>query len=80
MRYFLEFVLQRLIDHPDDVDLRQIEEERHLTFQVSVHPDDLGKVIGKNGRTINAIRGMLNAAGTRNDLRVTVELFENSAA
>jgi len=71
MRYFLEFVLQRLIDHPDDVDLRQIEEERHLTFQVSVHPDDLGKVIGKNGRTINAIRGMLNAA---------VELFENSAA
>ena len=80
MRYFLEFVLQRLIDHPDDVDLRQIEEERHLTFQVSVHPDDLGKVIGKNGRTINAIRGMLNAAGSRNDLRVTVELFENSAA
>jgi len=80
MRYFLEFVLQRLIDHPDDVDLRQIEEERHLTFQVSVHPDDLGKVIGKNGRTINAIRGMLNAAGSRNDQRVTVELFENSAA
>jgi predicted RNA-binding protein YlqC (UPF0109 family) len=80
MRYFLEFVLQRLIDHPDDVDLRQIEEERHLTFQVSVHPDDLGKVIGRNGRTINAIRGMLNAAGSRNDQRVTVELFENSAA
>jgi hypothetical protein len=80
MRYFLELVLQRLIDHPDDVDLRQIEEEGHLTFQVSVHPDDVGKVIGKNGRTINAIRDLLNAAGSRHDQRVTVQLFENSAA
>ncbi len=80
MRYFLELVLQRLIDHPDDVDLRQIEEEGHLTFQVSVHPDDVGKVIGKSGRTINAIRSLLNAAGSRHDQRVTVQLFENSAA
>jgi predicted RNA-binding protein YlqC (UPF0109 family) len=80
MRYFLELVLQRLIDHPDDVDLRQVEEEGQLTFQVSVHPDDVGKVIGKSGRTINAIRGVLNAAGSRHDQRVTVQLFENSAA
>ena len=80
MRYFLDFLLQRLIAHPDDVDLRQIEEENHITFQISVHPDDIGKVIGKIGRTINAIRGLLNAAASRNDQRVTVQLFENSAA
>ncbi len=80
MRYFIGFLLQRLIAHPDDVDLRQIEEERHLTFQISVHPDDIGKVIGKNGRTINAIRSLLSAAGSRTDQRVTVQLFENSAA
>jgi predicted RNA-binding protein YlqC (UPF0109 family) len=80
MRYFLDLVLQRLIRHPDDVDLRQIEEPGHTTFQISVHPEDIGRVIGRNGKTINAIRGLLNAAGSRNDTRVTVQLFENSAA
>ena len=79
MRYFLELVLQQIIDHPDDLDLRQIEEEGHVTFQISAHPDDVGKVIGKAGRTINAIRDILNAAGSRHEMRVTVQLFENNA-
>ncbi len=77
MRYFLELVLGRLVDHPDDIDLRQIEEEGHVIFHVSVHPEDVGKVIGKGGRTINAIRDLLNAAGSKGDQRVTVQLFEN---
>ncbi len=81
MRYFLEFVLQQLVDHPDDIDLRQIENPGGVTFQVSVHPDDIGRVIGKSGRTIAAIRGLLNAAASKTgDVRVTVQLFENSSS
>jgi predicted RNA-binding protein YlqC (UPF0109 family) len=79
MRYFLEFVLRRLVGHPDDIDLRQIENPSGVTFHVSVHPDDIGKVIGKNGRTITAIRGLLNAAASRTgETRVTVQLYENT--
>lgn len=80
MRYFLEFILQRLVAHPDDVDLRQIDGENSVTFQVSVNPEDIGKVIGKNGRTITAIRGLLNAAASKTEMRVTVQLYENAEA
>jgi uncharacterized protein len=80
MRYFLEFILQRLVAHPDDVDLRQIDGENSVTFQVSVNPEDIGKVIGKNGRTITAIRGLLTAAASKTETRVTVQLYENAEA
>jgi uncharacterized protein len=81
MRYFLEFVLQRLVDHPDDIDLRQIENPSGVTFHVSVHPDDIGKIIGKNGRTIMAIRSLLNAAASKTgETRVTVQLYENTVS
>ncbi|MDE1171963.1 MAG: KH domain-containing protein [Verrucomicrobium sp.] len=80
MRYFLELVLQRLVDHPEEIDVRQVDGDRHVAFHVSVHPDDVGKVIGKSGRTINAIRGVLNAVAARQDQRVSVELFDNAAA
>jgi uncharacterized protein len=79
MRYFLEFILKRLVEHIDDVDVRQIDAERTITFQVSVHPEDVGRVIGKSGRTISAIRGLLNAAASKTNSRVAVQLFENSA-
>lgn len=76
MKHFLDYVLRRLVDNPDDVDIREVDGEKTITFQVSLHPDDVGKVIGKNGRTISAIRTVLNAAGSKTDTRVIVEICE----
>lgn len=79
MRHFLDFVLRKLAAHPDDVDVRELPGERVVTFQVTVHPEDVGRVIGRHGRTIGAIRGLLNAAGSRISKRVIVEIHDAGA-
>jgi uncharacterized protein len=73
MRYFLDFVLRQLVRNPDDIDIRETEAGELITFHVTVHPEDVGRIIGKSGRTIGAIRNLLNAA-VRQDHRVVVEI------
>jgi len=50
-----------------------------VTYRVAVHPEDIGRVIGRNGRTIGAIRGLLNAANSRSTRRVVLEIVEVGA-
>ena len=76
MRHFLEFAIQRLVDHRDDVDITEASDGKTVTFRIALHSDDVGRVIGKHGRTISAIRSLLNAAGARSDVRVVVAIFE----
>jgi predicted RNA-binding protein YlqC (UPF0109 family) len=76
MKHFLDFVLRRLVDNPDDIDVREVSGTKTTTYQISLNPEDIGKVIGKNGRTISAIRTMLNAASSKSDSRVVVEIIE----
>ncbi|MES2309854.1 MAG: KH domain-containing protein [Verrucomicrobiota bacterium] len=76
MKYFLEFVLSRLVDHPDDVDVQEVATERGIVFYLTVHPDDAGKIIGKGGRTISSIRALLNAAVAKPEMRIAVKLCE----
>jgi predicted RNA-binding protein YlqC (UPF0109 family) len=80
MKHFLDFVLRRLVENPDDVDVCEVLGDKQLTFKVSLNPADIGKVIGKNGRTISAIRTLLNAAASKADMRVIVEILETSPA
>lgn len=75
MRHFLDFVLRHLVDFPDDVDVREVDEDGSITFLVMLHPHDVGKVIGRNGRTIGAIRNLISTA-SRADQRVTVRICE----
>ncbi len=77
MKHFLEFVVRSLVDNPDDVQVSEIHGDRETSFRVGLHPADVGLVIGKGGRTISAIRSVINAcnkAGTR----LSVEVVENS--
>ena len=73
MRYFLELVLGRLVTHPDEVDVEETGNDRGSLFRIRVNPEDLGRIIGRNGRTIEAIRSLLNAA-SRDGRRIFVEV------
>ncbi|MFP4149727.1 MAG: KH domain-containing protein [Nitriliruptoraceae bacterium] len=72
----LAFVARELVDHPDEVRIEVDEDERETVLELHVHPEDLGKVIGKRGRTAKAIRTLVKAAGALDDENVTVEIVD----
>lgn len=73
----LEYLAKSLVDHPDEVSVTEAEDEDgELILELRVHPDDMGKVIGKRGRTAKAIRTMVKAAATREGTSATVEIVE----
>ena len=59
----LEHLVKGIVDNPDDVDVEMVTGRRGRTLEVRVHPDDLGKVIGRNGRTAKALRTVITALG-----------------
>lgn len=70
----LEHLVKGIVEHPDDVRVRSRELRRGQVLEVRVHPDDIGKVIGRNGRTAKALRTVMTAIGGRN---VRVDLLES---
>ncbi len=72
----LEFVARQLVDHPDDVRVEAVEDDRQVVLNLYVHDEDLGKVIGKHGRTAKALRTLIKAAGSLEDRNVTVEIVD----
>jgi predicted RNA-binding protein YlqC (UPF0109 family) len=76
MKYFLEFVVSALVDRKEEVDIGQSETPRGVIYFIRVHPSDAGKVIGKNGKTIAAIRTILNSVVT-DGKRVQVEVVDD---
>lgn len=78
MKDLVEFVAQSLVDHPDEVRLRTYERERdHETvIELEVAPADLGKVIGRQGRTARAIRTLLGAASAKSRRRYSLDIVD----
>lgn len=74
MREFLEFIAKHLVDHPDAVAFVQEEKENRTVFTLTVDPLDIGKVIGKKGRTAQAIRTLLTAVAAREGRRAILEI------
>jgi len=72
----LEFVAKQLVDHPDDVRIEVDEDPRETVLELHVNQEDLGKVIGKRGRTAKALRTLVKAAGSLDDENVTVEIMD----
>lgn len=72
----LEYVAKQLVDHPDDVRVEVSEDDREVVLELHVHDDDLGKVIGKRGRTAKALRTLVKAAGSLDEENVTVEVID----
>ncbi|WP_202079875.1 KH domain-containing protein [Caldalkalibacillus salinus] len=74
MKELIETVAKALVDHPEDVRVSSKENERSITFQLNVHPDDVGKVIGKQGRIANALRTVVYASATKGGKKVYVDI------
>lgn len=73
----LDFIAKNLVDHPDEVEISSTTDDDGSTvLELRVHPDDMGKVIGKRGRTAKAIRTMVKAAATREGVDASVEIIE----
>ncbi|MEM9016177.1 MAG: KH domain-containing protein [Verrucomicrobiota bacterium] len=74
---FLEYVIVQLIQHPEEAGvIHEREGERHL-YRIRLHPDDAGRVIGKSGKTISAIRSLAIASAQKHHLRIDVELEDS---
>ncbi len=77
MKEILEFLARELVDNPDAVKVTEVTDDRGLLLQLHVDPDDMGKVIGRGGRTARAIRSIVRAAATRQDIHASVEIVED---
>ena len=76
MRELIEFIAKALVDNPDQVKVTEIEGEKTSVIELSVTKEDLGKIIGKQGRTARAMRTILSAASTKNNKRAVLEIIE----
>jgi len=76
MKDLVEYVARSLVNEPDQVDVKEIEGERTTVYELRVAPADLGKVIGKQGRTARSIRTLLSAAATKAGKRAVLEIME----
>jgi predicted RNA-binding protein YlqC (UPF0109 family) len=72
----VEYLARRLVDEPDAVRVEQVDREDAIVLQLWVAPDDVGKVIGRQGRIARALRTVVRASAARNDRRVMLEIME----
>jgi predicted RNA-binding protein YlqC (UPF0109 family) len=76
IKELVEDIAKALVDIPDEVSVREVKGEQVTVLELKVAPSDLGKVIGKQGRTARSIRTLLGAAGMKLDRRFTLEILE----
>ncbi len=77
MKDFVEYIVKNLVEHPDDVKIECFEGERGMIVEIRVNSEDVGKVVGKRGSTINAIRTISMMVCARLGRKVRVELVED---
>jgi predicted RNA-binding protein YlqC (UPF0109 family) len=73
---FIEYIVKAIVDNPDKVRTERTIDERGVLITLYVDPTDMGKVIGKEGRTAKAIRSLLKVLGAKNQARVTMKIVE----
>jgi predicted RNA-binding protein YlqC (UPF0109 family) len=76
LKDLLEVIAKSLVDNPDDVNVNEVEGEQSIILELRVSQDDMGKVIGKQGRIAKAIRTVVKAAASKDNKRVAVEIIQ----
>src|SRR5487761_109414 len=74
---FVEFVVKSLVSKPDEVKVERRIDEKGVLLELTVDPEDLGRVIGKRGATAQSLRTLLRALGTKNDARYNLKIIDN---
>jgi len=77
MKEFVEYIVKNLVDYPDKVRINEVGGSNSLIIELSVEKSDIGKIIGKKGKTITAIRTLLMSVASRNGMRVSLEILED---
>ena len=80
MQAFLEFVVKGLVEHPAEVTVTPVEHNGTTVYELRLNPGDVGRIIGRQGMTINAIRSLLTAGSARKGLRCSLEIVEEKPA
>lgn len=76
MKEFIENIARHLVDHPDSVNVTEVEGEKTTVYELRVYADDLGKVIGRKGQTAKAIRTLISAVSAKKGKRALLEILE----
>ncbi|HAE62841.1 MAG TPA: KH domain-containing protein [Eubacteriaceae bacterium] len=76
MKELVEILAKSLVDHPEKVEVAEIKKDQTIILELHVSPDDMGKVIGKQGRIAKAIRTVIKAAATKENKRVILEIIQ----
>lgn len=74
---FIEFIVKSLVSKPDNVHIDRTIDEKGVLLELTVDPEDLGRVIGKRGATAQSLRTLLRALGTKNDARYNLKIVDN---
>lgn len=77
MKELIQVIAMALVDHPDEVVVTETETEKAIIVELRVSPEDMGKVIGKQGRIAKSIRTLVKAAATKDDKKVVVEIVND---
>lgn len=76
MEELLKYIVKSLVDEPNEVNIKTVEGEKTIIMELRVADDDVGKVIGKHGKTINAIRTIVKSALNKDSKKVMVEILQ----
>ena len=76
MKELIELIIKGIVDNPDKVEINEVIGEKSSIYEVRVDSEDIGKVIGRQGRNIKSIRTIVNAAAQKDDRRVVLEIVE----
>jgi uncharacterized protein len=75
LKTLIETIATSLVDHPEDVHVEETETGKSIVYKLTVHPDDTGKVIGKQGRIAKALRTVVYAAAVKSDKKIYVDIM-----
>lgn len=76
MKALIEYIAKALVEHPDQVEVNEVQNGNRMRLELSVAKDDMGRVIGKNGRVANSIRTLLRVAAERDGVQATLDVME----
>ncbi len=76
MGELVEYIAKSLVDNPDAVSINEVEGSQSLVIELKVAPEDMGKIIGKQGRIAKALRTLVKAAATKDNKRVIIEIIQ----